>query len=249
MKRPRVIKAGGELLTSETVRKKIIADLFRWQKIAPIVFVHGGGPQIEAELIKNKIPVEFLNGRRVTSDEAMLVVEQVLSGQINKGLVADLGRAGVTAIGLSGRDAGLLTAEPLPGLGRAGKPARVKKKILDILLRQHVLVVLCSVASDKNGTAINVNADDFASAIACELKASHLIYLTDIGGVQNKYKKRIPILRTREIDGYIEDKTITGGMIPKVQSARKALLRGVGEVDITDGYRGIDLDAGTRIIK
>jgi acetylglutamate kinase len=109
--------------------------------------------------------------------------------------------------------------------------------------------VLSSVASDKKGGALNVNADDFASALACHLKAGHLVYLTDIAGVQDKKKKRIPVLKIGEMNGYINDKTITGGMIPKVQSARNAILKGVGEVNIVDGTRGINLNAGTRIIK
>jgi acetylglutamate kinase len=249
MKRPWVIKAGGELLASESARAKVLADLGKVFKKNPVVFVHGGGPQIEAELIKNKVPAEFINGRRLTSDEAMLHVERILSGQLSKGVTGDLVKKGIPAVGLSGRDGGLMTVEPIPGLGRAGKPAKVHPRLLQTLLKNKFLAVLSSVGSDKNGRAMNVNADDFASAVACALKAEHLVYLTDIAGVQNKYKKRIPVLKTSEIDGYIEDKTITGGMIPKVQSARNALQKGVGEVDIIDGFRGLDLNSGTRILK
>src|SRR4051812_26120521 len=128
MKRPWVIKAGGELLADVAIRKKIVRDLAKRHRSQPVVFVHGGGPQIEADLVKNHVPIEFSSGRRVTSDETMVIVERVLSGQVNKSVVADLVKIGVAAVGLSGRDAGLLTAEPLAGLGRAGRPKTIQNK-------------------------------------------------------------------------------------------------------------------------
>ncbi len=249
MKRPIVIKAGGELMASDEVRGKILKDLAKWHKSHPVVFVHGGGPQIEAELIRNNITVKFENGRRVTSDEGMVIVERVLSGQINKAIAAQLVSNKVAAVGLSGRDAGLITGDPIPNLGRAAKPVAINTKLILSLLKYKFLPVVSSVGSDKKGNAVNINADDAASALARALKAANLIYLTDISGVQDKYKKRIAVLKISDIDGLIEDKTIKGGMIPKVQSARAAIQKGVGEVGITNGYRGIDLSQGTRIVK
>jgi acetylglutamate kinase len=249
MKRPVVVKAGGELMASVQVRAKILRDLARWRKSHPVVFVHGGGPQIEAELVKNKVAVDFVDGRRVTSDEAMVIVERVLSGQVNKSIVAELTAKKIKAAGLSGRDGGTVTGVPLPQLGRAGKPSAIDTKLILSLLKEGFLPVLSSVASDKKGQALNINADDFASALACALKAQNLIFLTDISGVRNKNKKRIPVLKIGQIDELIEDKTIQGGMIPKVQSARQAISKGVGEVDIVNGSLGIELSQGTRIIK
>lgn len=249
MKKIWVIKAGGELMASEETRGKILADLAKWHKKVPIIFVHGGGPQIEAELKRNNIPNTYTNGRRVTSDETMVIVERVLSGQVNKSIVAQLGIKRTAAVGLSGRDGGVMIAAPLPALGRAGRPIKVQTKLLVALLKAGFLPVLSSVASDKDGNPLNVNADDFASALACALKAGNLIYLTDISGVQDKEKNRIPVLKTSRMDTLINDGTIHGGMIPKVQSARNAILKGVGEINIVNGYHGIDLSTGTKIIK
>lgn len=249
MKRPWVVKAGGELLTSAAIRKKIFSRLKALHRQNPLVFVHGGGPQIEAELKRQKIANRFVRGRRVTSIEAMTVVEQVLSGQINKGLAAELTHAGVPSVGLSSRDGALLTGQPIPELGRAAKPIKTNAALLRALLSQGFLPVVSSVASDAKGQPVNINADDAASAIAVALKARHLIFLTNIGGVLDGAKKRIPVLKTSRIDVLIESAVIQGGMIPKVQSARAAISKGVGEVDILFGEKGIDLNSGTRIVK
>lgn len=249
MKRPWIIKAGGELLTLASTRKKIISDLKKIQKGRPVVFVHGGGPQIEKELVKNKIPATFVGGRRVTSPAAMIVVERLLSGEINKGFVADLGQSGVNAVGLSGRDGRLVTAEPIKKLGRAGRPTKVHDQLISHLLRAGFLPVLSTVGSNAKGQAININADDFASALATKLKAKRLVFLTNIAGVLDGNKKRIPILKIGKINQLIQTQVISGGMIPKVQSARKAIQVGVGEVDIVLGTKGVNFHFGTRIVK
>ena len=179
-KRPWVIKAGGELMGSSPVRRKILRDLKSIGRSHPVVFIHGGGPQIEAELVKNKVPVKFVGGRRFTSEAALSIIESVLSGAINKNLVGDLLSLGVPAVGLSCRDGNLIVAEPLPHLGRAGKPVRVDPKIVIALLKDGFLPVLSSIGADKRGRAININADDAASALAVSLKARHLFFLTNI---------------------------------------------------------------------
>lgn len=249
MKRPWVIKAGGELLTLPSVRIKIISDLKKIQNGRPVVFVHGGGPQIEKELIKNKIPAKFFGGRRATSPAAMVVVERLLSGEINKGFVADLEKARIKAVGLSGRDGSTITAEPITGLGRAARPTNTNDHLIRTLLTSGYIPVLSTVGSDKNGAAVNINADDAASALATKIKAERLIFLTNISGVLNGNKKRIPILKTSKIEALIKNSVISGGMIPKVQSARKAIQQGVGEVDIVLGTKGINFNFGTRIVK
>jgi acetylglutamate kinase len=115
-------------------------------------------------------------------------------------------------------------------------------------LKKGFLPVVSSVGSDSKGEAVNINADDAASALACSINAEHLIFLTDIAGVMDRFKKTIPFLKSNDINHLIEGGVITGGMIPKVQSARAALDKGVGEVDIVDGYKGISITNGTRII-
>jgi acetylglutamate kinase len=248
MKRPWVIKAGGELLATPATRNKILKGLKRCQKAERVVFVHGGGPQIETELKRNNVEARFVGGRRVTTLEAMIHVERVLSGEINKGLVAELERMRVKAVGLSCRDGGLIVGNPINGLGRAARPARVNVGLLETLVEARYTPIVSSVASDRTGDAVNINADDAASAVAVALKAGRLVFLTNVAGVRDALGRRIPVLKIDSIDRLIKDGVITGGMIPKVQSARNAILRGVGEVDIVNGLEGIRVDHGTRIL-
>ena len=249
MKRPWIIKAGGELMAGQPVRGKILAGLKKIQRTERLVFVHGGGPQIEAELKRNNVAAHFVNGRRVTTPEAMIHVERVLSGEINKGLAAELVKLGVPAVGLSCRDGGAVTATPIDGLGRAAKPGKIRPALLAALMAAKFVPVVSSVGSDAKGMAVNINADDAASAIAVAMKAARLVFLTNVAGVRGSDGKRIPVLKISQIDRLIEEGVITGGMIPKVQSARKAILAGVGEIDIVNGLDGIQINGGTRILK
>jgi acetylglutamate kinase len=247
MKRPFVIKAGGELLLPGPVRKKILSGLKQAAKRHPLVFVHGGGPQIEQELKRNNVPTQFVKGRRLTSPEAMVYVERVLSGQINKGIAAELSAANTPSVGLSCRDALSMTGRPIAGLGRAASVVKVKTDLLMALLSNRFVPILSSVAADSKGHAVNVNADDAASALAIALKAERLIFLTNTSGVLDAAKKRIPLLRSGAVADLIETGVISGGMIPKIQSACNAIDKGVGEVDILNGGKGIDFSSGTRI--
>jgi acetylglutamate kinase len=244
-----LIKAGGDLLTLKDSRKRILTSLARLQKKASVVFVHGGGPQIEAELKMKRIPIKYMYGRRVTTPEAMKVVEQVLSGLINKNLSAELNRLHVIAAGISCRDGKLITGKLIPQLGRAAKPVKIDVQLVQTLVSNGFLPVISSVASDSMGEPVNINADDAASAIAVALKADNLIFLTDISGVLNQKRERIPVLKIKQMAALIDAGVITGGMIPKVQSAKNAILKGVGEVDIVNGFEGINLKHGTRILK
>ncbi len=248
LKRPWVVKAGGELLAAASARRKILADLVNAARSRPVVFVHGGGPQIKKELAKRRIRAAFVGGRRVTSREAMAVVEQTLSGPVNKSVVADLVRLGAAAVGLSGRDGGLITGRVIPKLGRAARPEKINGRMLSALLKGKFLPVVSSVASDTLGQAVNINADDAASAVAVHLKAARLIFLTDVAGVRNGHGKRMGRLSARDVRRLIDGGIITGGMLPKVQSAMAAIKKGVGEVDIVNGFKGMKLDQGTRII-
>jgi len=248
-KRPWIIKSGGELLTQKNARKQVVSDLIQWHKRHSLIFVHGGGPQIEHILKKNRIPVKFVHGRRVTTPQAMILVEQVLSGLVNKSLAADLNRNSVIAIGISCRDGNLIVGTPLPGCGRAAKPKKINIKPLTFLIQNNILAVVSSVASDAKGHAVNINADEAASALAVALKAERLIFLTNTNGVLDKEKKTIKILKLKNIPHLIEQEIISGGMIPKVQSAQAAIKNGVTEVDIVNGFKGIQFEHGTRIMR
>jgi acetylglutamate kinase len=247
--RPWIIKAGGELMGTPSIQSRVLRDLAKLAKSKPLVFVHGGGPQIELELAKNKIPNTFVNGRRVTSAQAMIVVEKVLSGSVNKDIAGKLGKLKVKAVGLSCRDGELIVAKPYPQLGRAAKPVKVNPQLLSALVSSGFLPVISSIGTDGKGGAVNINADEAASALAVATKAKHLIFLTNISGVKDKNMKTISTLKIGRIDGLIGDGTITKGMIPKVQSARKAILEGVGQVNILNGTKGVSLAAGTAILK
>jgi acetylglutamate kinase len=248
MRRTTVIKFGGSLLSDKAARGRFLRDVARLSRRRALVLVHGGGPEISAALEKTGIKPKFVKGRRVTDDAAMAVVEGVLSGQVNKVLVGELNALGVKAAGLSGRDGALLTAKPVPGLGRVGAPSKARPGVLRTLLGGGFLPVISSVASDGRHRALNVNADEAAAAVAAALKADRLIYLTDVPGVLDARKKTIPTIRVRGLKELIDAGVITGGMIPKTLSCRKAIEDGVREIDIIDGRAGLLKMRGTRLL-
>jgi acetylglutamate kinase len=245
---PWVVKFGGSLLSDEGARRGFLKDAARIARRAPLVLVHGGGPEINATLDKLGIVSTWVNGRRVTDAAAMAAVEGVLSGQVNKSLVGELTALGARAVGLSGRDGSLMRARPVEGLGRVGEPGRVQPALLLVLLRAGYLPVLSSVAFGPDHQALNVNADEAAAALAAGLKARRLVYLTDVPGVLDARKETIPVIRTKEIRKLIADGVITGGMIPKVLSCGRAIRRGVREINIVDGRAGLAKLTGTRIL-
>jgi acetylglutamate kinase len=248
MKKVWVIKFGGSLLSNDNARRGFLKQAAILARRHPLVLVHGGGPEINAALEKQNIRPKFVKGRRVTDDAVMAVVEQVLSGQVNKKLVGELNALGVKAAGLSGRDGDLLATKPVKDLGRVGLPAKVSPHILKALLAGKFLPVMSSVGFDSKRRAINVNADEAASAVAIALKAERLVYLTDVAGVLDARKKTIPVLRIGKIQSLIKDEVITGGMIPKTMSCKNAIQKGVGEIDIIDGNAGLLKMKGTRIL-
>lgn len=243
-----LIKFGGSLLSDDKTRRAFLRQAAALSRRQKIVLVHGGGPEITAALSKAGIKPKWVKGRRVTDAASMVVVEGVLSGQVNKKLAGELNALGIKAVGLSGRDGGLLIAKPVPGLGRVGAPSKASPSVLAALLKAGFLPVVSSVASDKQGRALNVNADEAAAALAASLKAARLIYLTDVPGVLDGNKKTIPVIRARGLKKLIKDGIITGGMIPKTLSCAASLRQGVGEVDIIDGRAGLSRMKGTRIL-
>ena len=216
--------------------------------VNPVV-VHGGGPQIGAMLNRLNIKSEFAAGLRVTDKATMDVVEMVLAGLINKQIVGFINNEGGRAIGLCGKDGNMVTAHKLTrtivddttkqeqeiDLGFVGEPHRVDSRVLDALLGRELIPVLAPVCNGDDGQTYNVNADTFAGAIAGALKAKRLLLLTDVPGVLDKNKNLIPELTVSKIHELIADGTITGGMIPKVETCIYALEQGVEGVVILDG--------------
>ena len=245
-----VVKYGGHAMGDEQTARNFARDIVLLEQTAinPVV-VHGGGPQIAAMLKKLGIKSEFKDGLRVTDAATVEIVEMVLAGSINKQIVGYINEAGGRAVGLSGKDGNMVRAKKVtrtvvdPGsniekaidLGYVGEPVKVDTMVLDQILGRELIPVLAPVAAGENGGTFNVNADTFAGAIAGALKAKRLMLLTDVPGVLDKSKKLIKELSLKDARKLIADGTISGGMIPKVETCLYALDQGVEGVVILDG--------------
>ena len=242
-----VIKYGGHAMGEEEAARNFARDIVLLEQTAinPVV-VHGGGPQIEAMLKRLGIKSQFAAGLRVTDAATIEIVEMVLAGSINKQIVSHINQAGGKAVGLSGKDGNMVTARkvtqasPAPAadlvdLGFVGEPDKIDTTVLNQLLGRELIPVLAPIASGPNGETFNVNADTFAGHIAGALKAKRLLLLTDVPGVLDKSKKLIPEMSVNDVRKLIADGTISGGMIPKVETCINALEQGVEGVVIVDG--------------
>lgn len=245
-----VVKYGGHAMGDETLAQDFARDIVLLEQAAinPVV-VHGGGPQIAAMLKKLGIKSEFAAGLRVTDAATVEIVEMVLAGSINKQIVGYINAAGGKAIGLCGKDGNMVQAkkvtrtvvdpdsniEKVVDLGFVGEPDKVDLTVLNHVLGKEMIPVLAPVAASADGGTFNVNADTFAGAIAGALKAKRLLLLTDVPGVLDKNKKLITDLSVTEARKLIADGTISGGMIPKVETCIYALDQGVEGVVIMDG--------------
>ncbi len=245
-----VVKYGGHAMGDEKAARDFARDIVLLEQAAinPVV-VHGGGPQIAAMLKKLGIKSEFAAGLRVTDAATIEIVEMVLAGSINKQIVGYINAAGGKAIGLCGKDGNMVTAkkatrtvvdpdsmiEKVVDLGFVGEPDKVDLFVLNAVLGKEMIPVLAPVATSADGGTFNVNADTFAGAIAGALKAKRLLLLTDVPGVLDKDKKLITDLSVAEARRLIADGTISGGMIPKVETCIYALDAGVEGVVIMDG--------------
>lgn len=240
-----VIKYGGNAMVDPSLTRKILEDvtLLKYVGLNPIL-VHGGGPEINAMLKRVDVKSEFHNGLRITDDATMEIVQMVLAGKLNKNIAAEIGTLGGKAIGLCGKDAGLIVVKkkpPLPDgvdLGHVGDIVKVNTKLLNTLCTDEYIPVISSVGVDENGDSYNINADTAAAAIATALKAEKLIYLTDIDGVRrvaDDPTTLIPVMTVEQAHAYIADGTITGGMIPKVTACVDAIEKGVCRVHIING--------------
>lgn len=245
-----VVKYGGHAMVDPDLSRKFARDIVQMKQSGfnPIV-VHGGGPQIGAMLDRLKIKSRFEDGLRVTDRETMEVVEMVLSGSINSSVVSDIQKAGGKAIGISGKDGNLCVAEKLErtrrnaetgneeivDLGFVGDPGRINPEILHTIIQSEAVPVIAPIATSRDGATYNVNADTFAGAIAVAMKAKRLLLLTDVAGVLDKNKTLLPELTLAQIDELGRDGTISGGMIPKLESCASVVRGGVEGVVITDG--------------
>jgi len=245
-----VVKYGGHAMGDEATAKSFARDIVLMEQTAinPVV-VHGGGPQIGNMLKRLGIKSEFAGGLRITDKATIEIVEMVLAGSINKQIVGYINAAGGKAVGLTGKDGNMVQArkvtrsvvdpdsniEKVIDLGFVGEPDKVDVTVLSQILGRELIPVLAPVATSVDGATYNVNADTFAGAIAGALKAKRLLLLTDVPGVLDKSKQLIRELSVDDARRLIADGTITGGMIPKVETCMYALDAGVEAVAILDG--------------
>lgn len=247
-----IIKYGGNAMKSPELRRAVAGEIAALRGEYGVVAVHGGGPVIERELAARGLSSEFRAGLRVTSPAAMEVVEMALS-QLNKQLAQEIGglegQARGWAVGLMGRDSGLLRAEVFdPDLGRVGRVTGVNAALLRTLLGAGILPVVGCVAVDEGGQALNVNADTAAGAVAGAL-GEGIVFLTDVDGVYRAYPdpaSRAPQLRRAEAEAGIARGWIAGGMIPKVRAALGALDAGAPFAVIASGMTAGVLAAAVR---
>jgi acetylglutamate kinase len=247
-----VVKYGGHAMVDEQLREDFAQDitLLKFIGLNPVV-VHGGGPQINQVLERMGIRPQFVRGMRMTDAVTMDVVEMVLGGKVNKSIVALINRHGGRAVGLSGKDGGLLQAEKLhivkqdsadappeiidPGL--VGRVTRVDPEIILTLSQKGFIPVVAPVGTGPAGETFNINADLVASRIAMALSAGRLIYLTDVDGVLDGSGRLVSSIRAAEAEELIRGNVITGGMIPKIEYALEAVGSGVTKVPIINGRK------------
>ena len=247
-----VIKYGGSAMVDEGLKEGFARDvtLLKFVGLHPVV-VHGGGPQIGSVLEKMGISSEFVDGMRVTDEPTMDVVEMVLGGKVNKGIVAQINQQGGKAVGLSGKDGGLILAKKLQlvrpsvqdkppeiiDMGMVGEVTRVNSGIIQTLEAGGFIPVIAPVGVGESGETYNINADWVASKVAVALKAMKLILLTDVQGVQDENGALVSSVSMSSIQHMLATRAIKGGMIPKIQCAMEAIQQGVERVHIIDGRK------------
>ncbi|MBM6931302.1 acetylglutamate kinase [[Clostridium] spiroforme] len=238
-----VIKYGGSAMTNEIIKQSVLKDIAVLKSVGlkPII-VHGGGKDINNMLNRVQIQSQFKNGLRVTDASTLEIAEMVLSGKINKGLVTHLERIGTHAVGLSGKDGNMITVEKVmpqgEDIGFVGKITAVDSSLIHILLDQGYTPVISTIGLDKKYHAYNINADDVATAIARAIKASKLVFLTDIEGVLKNPEDPntlISKIDTESAQELFASGVISGGMIPKLKNCLEAVQNDVRRVHILDG--------------
>ncbi|WP_092615164.1 acetylglutamate kinase [Roseospirillum parvum] len=245
-----VVKYGGHAMGDPELARLFARDIVLLKQVGihPVV-VHGGGPQIKAMLDRLKIQSEFVHGLRVTDRETVDIVEMVLAGSINKQIVQNINQAGGFAVGLSGKDGNLIRAERLSrtvkdpdsaiekalDLGFVGAPRAITSHILESFRDSDIIPVIAPIGFDAEGHTYNINADTAAGAVAGALKATRLLMLTDVAGVLDQEGNLVTDLTTEDARALIADGTISGGMIPKVETCLAAIREGVKAAVILDG--------------
>lgn len=242
-----VIKYGGSAMVDKTARKQFIKDvvLMKYIGINPVI-VHGGGPEINEMLQKIGKESKFIDGNRVTDEETVEIVEMVLSGKVNKGIVADINKYGGKAVGLSGKDGNMVFVEKkfaeVDGekidIGFVGEIKEINTEVIKLLESNDVIPVISSIGVDKNGQTYNINADYVAGAIAGKLQADRLVFLTDVDGILLDYNNKqtlIDEIDVKKVNDLIEREIISGGMLPKVTTCLDAIENGVENVVILNG--------------
>lgn len=245
-----VVKYGGHAMGNASLSEAFARDIVLLKQVGlhPVV-VHGGGPQIGSMLKRLAIESEFVDGLRVTDAATVEIVEMVLSGRINKGIVAAITAAGGKAVGLSGKDGGLIAARKLTrvkkdpdsniervlDLGFVGEPTRVDPQVLEIFTRSDFIPVIAPIGLGAEGETYNINADTVAGAVAVAAQATRLLLLTDVEGVLDKDGKLIKEMTASDAHDRMADGTLTGGMIPKVETCIQAIEGGVAAAVIVDG--------------
>jgi len=247
-----VIKYGGHAMVDDQLKADFASDitLMKFIGMNPVV-IHGGGPQINRVLDQMGIQHKFVKGMRLTDEATMDVVEMVLGGKVNKDIVAQINRQGGKAVGLSGKDGGLIRAKKLhivyqedenkppeiidPGL--VGEVTHIDPAIINTLTQKGFVPIIAPVGAGDSGETYNINADLVASSVAASLSAKRLIFLTDVDGVLNPSGELISSIGAQEINRMMTEKTISGGMIPKIEYALKALKNGVEKAHIINGKK------------
>jgi acetylglutamate kinase len=267
-----VVKYGGHAMVDEKLKKSFALDiiLMKYVGLNPVV-VHGGGPQIGNFLKTLSMESQFIDGMRVTDEQTMDVVEMVLVGKVNKEIVALINQNGGEAVGLSGKDGGLLTAKKMKYLkkgvdnqsseiidiGMVGEIVSINDRILRSLIESGFIPIIAPVGVGKKGETYNINADLVAGYIAASLNARKLILLTDTEGILDKDNNLVSTLKVKEMGMLIEDGTIRGGMIPKINCCIEAIKGGVKKAHVIDGRKDHALllevftkgGVGTEIVK
>jgi len=246
-----VVKYGGHAMGDPEAARDFAEDVVLMKAVGiNVIVVHGGGPQIGAMLKRLGVESQFVGGLRVTDKETAQIAEMVLAGSINKEIVSWISGAGGRAVGISGKDGGLVLCEKVGGkrepdpnsgierhvdLGFVGDPVAVDRSILDSLSKDGIIPVVAPVGIGADGHTYNINADTMAGAIAAEVKASRFFLLTDVPGVLDKDKQLLTDLDPARINALQQDGTITGGMIPKLETCIHAVENGVDAAVILDG--------------
>lgn len=232
-----LIKLGGTLLDDAAQEREIARQLAQLAPSHQLVVVHGGGKQVTRFLEERGIASRFVGGLRVSDEPVIDAVTKSIAGTVNKRLVCALTAAGAAAVGLSGVDGALTTAEQLhPDLGFVGRPARTDGRLLEVLLKAGYLPVVACIAGDADGNIYNVNADQMAVSCALGWGADRLLFLTDVPGVKSENGAVLPHLIEKDIRELIQSGTARGGMQAKLESARVALQNGLAEVAIASGH-------------